>query len=444
MYEERQSTFRTMHPSPQNPPPNDARRFHRTTIALALTLLATVPWLVASGRYALRSAHDCDIWRQWAVTRYLAAHVNPYALGRAILERNYGPMTGESRRHLHDLVIYEIHPSLDAAGLPGYLPKYGPPTATYPPSSLLLIALTGGWLPRNSLHIVWLSLNAIFLALVTVQARRLHTPRGWGPGESLLAWTAVALLWPPVHEALRTLQFIIPVTWFIGQLALRGDRSTLRTALLLTFALIKPSAALPFILLPLLRGRWQPVALAGAFHLAATALVGWWVHTPPADLLRDWLRIPGYMLQGAYTIQEVINRLGVDNSPVGIAMSLGFAGSCALWAALHRRARAVDLAGFLAVASVLWTYHERYDFVLLLIPLLAALRRLADGPCRRRDLAIVAALVLIALALTDLAYQHDHPALHLVRWGGRLGLTILLAGTAALVREAHQREAAAA
>ena len=256
----------------------------RRLLLLAIVLLC-LPWLAFSARHALRAGHDCDIWRQWTVSRYVFAGINPSAISLGILEKNYGKMSGENRRRLKDFVIYEVHPSLDTTGVPNFQPAFGSPTATYPPSSLLMICLLGGWLPAGAVHGAWLGLSALALFLL---GRQLRGPPD-APVAGGLAVCALLLAWPPIHESIRTLQFIVPVTWFIALMVQHLDRRPNLAALCLAAALIKPSVALPFTLLPLVRGRWTVVGLAGAIHLAATLAMGALVHTPPLDMIRDFL-----------------------------------------------------------------------------------------------------------------------------------------------------------
>ena len=409
----------------------------RRLLPVAVVLLC-LPWLAFSMRHALRAGHDCDIWRQWTVSRYVFAGINPYAISLGILEKNYGKMSGENRRRLKDFVIYEVHPSLDTTGVPNFQPAFGSPTATYPPSSLLVICLLGGWLPAGAVHAAWLGLSVMALFLL---ARHLRGPPD-APVAGGLAVCALLLAWPPVHESIRTLQFIVPVTWFIALMVQQLERRPYLAALCLAAALIKPSVALPFTLLPLVRGRWSVAALAGALHLALTLAMGALVHTPPLDMIRDWLQIPGYMLQGAYSLQEVVNGLGWDNTRKGLALTLGFAAACAGWTAVHRRAHPADLAAFLCLASLLWTYHERYDSVLLLLPMLNLMTRLVRGRADRFDLLLAAAFVVLGLALTDAVYLQDLPGLRLLRWGGRAAMLVLFLGTARWVWRGHRRAVA--
>ena len=55
-----------------------------------------------------------------------------------------------------------------------------------------------------------------------------------------------------------------------------------------SLALVKPSLALPFLILPLVRGRWRALAVVAAVHLGATCLLALRVGCPPWDLLRQW------------------------------------------------------------------------------------------------------------------------------------------------------------
>lgn len=405
-------------------PPTEKLPIRRFLIA---TLIVSLPWLAFSLRYALRSGGDCDVWRQWTVSQYVQEGVNPYGVALDILKLNFGSMHGPDRLRLGEFVIYEVHPRFRTDGVTNFLSNVGPPTATYPPSSLLPIAWTVGRLPPRAVHPVWLLVN---LALLAALARAFSRDFDLG----LLFAFALLLIWPPTQEVFRTLQFVFVATVATLAGVRHLDSRPARAGLWFAFALIKPSVALPFLVLPLARGRWKTIAVAGGLHLAALGIMWTLLKTPPWIMLGQWMEISRYMLQGAYSLQEITNRLGFDNSPVGTAIMLLFAAACAAWCAVHRRANRYDLLAFLCFASVLWTYHERYDFFVLLIPLAWALRT-GTRP------ATLALFVVLGVALTDPVYSTDHPAAWALRWAGRLSLYALTALFAARLRAAHQASA---
>lgn len=390
-------------------------------IAIGLSILAGIAglaWLWASARFSLASRADNDVYRQWVSSQYVISGIDPYRVARDVLRQTFGDTRGEARMRLGRTRIYEVHPNFRTDGVGNYLPEYGPPTATYPPSSLLLLVFTVGLIPREFLLPAWLAVNLAALAwLVAGLARSAGRP------STGTLWPAavIVLLWPPTHEVIRTAQFgFLVMIWLLS--ALRGG-GQVREGLCFALMLLKPSLVLPLLVLPLVRRRWITLAVAAGLHVLGTLVMSALVGSPPWVLLAEWMEIPRYMLQGAYTIQEVINRLGLDNTTAGMGLTLGFVGLSALWCAWNRSAGDRRLLAFLVLVSLLWTYHERYDFVLLLIPLLWNLSDTEESSARRQ--AAIMAIFFVAIALTDAAYLGDHPMFRAVRWTGRLALACL-------------------
>ncbi len=395
---------------------------------------------LASARYALHAGWDSDVMRQWVVSQYLKVQENPWRISAETLELNFGPAHGENRFRLKDLVIYEVHPNLNTAGIKGVLPEFGPPTATYPPSSILPIWMTVGYLPETLVLPVWLVVNSLALALlawlwwsrsVLPQLPEDSSGRRWGP----IAALAVLLVWPPTQEVFRTSQFVFIVLCFLLLALDRVDRHGWWSGVFFSLALIKPSLVLPFLFIPLIRMQWRIFVVIAVTHGLAWLAVAWWISASPFQMLSAWLTIPSYMLQGAYTLQEYVNRLGLDNTTAGLLMTLGFVALCAAVALRYRSARSVDMIPLFVLCSLLWTYHERYDFVLVLLatPLFFAAR-----PAWLRNVSLASCL-LLGLALTDWAYMQDTSLVRLVRWGGRLSMLVLLGAAVMQLRVSAQR-----
>jgi hypothetical protein len=368
------------------------------------------------------------VFRQWTVSQYVKAGIDPYAVSLDILRLNFGDMKGENRLRLKDLKIYEVHPNFRMDGVEHVLPEFGPPTSTYPPSPLLMLTLTIGQLPKQLVLPVWLVINLLVLVLLVRSfAGTLSVP-------PLVAAT-LFLLWPPTHETVITSQFgFLVLYWFLASLR-NPERDTGREIFLYTLMLLKPSMSLPFFILPFVRGRWIAIGAAGLIHLALTFVMGALLDTPPLTLLSEWSQIPRYMLQGAYTIQEILNKLGLENTGTGMVITLGFVACVVGWCALNRRADPWKMASLLCLVSVLWTYHERYDYIVLLLPAFLLWRKFADNKQRGPLIWIeLMALLIVALALSDAVYLQDDLVFRLARWAGRLSLASLFIYYAAALR----------
>jgi hypothetical protein len=409
-------------------------------VMLAALLATSLTWLADSARYALSSGWNSDVFREWVVARYIVRHIDPWRISYETLRHNFG--TVEEFR-AQDRIIFEVHPRLDTTGVEGVLPEFGPPTSTYPPPGMFFFTLAMAWVPWDALLPFWLLVNGLALALLAsllrawVQELAGNRALPWWDLPPYLVCLALMLWWPPVQEIVRTSQFglIIALELVLG---LRWMRSReMLSGLCFSLALFKPHIALPFLLLPLFEGRWRALLTVAVTQLAAWFAVAAWVRAPPLQLVEHWLGISPYMLQGAYTIQEFYNKLQLDPA-TGTLITLAFATACAGWTWLHRRADLHTLAGFVAFASVLWMYHERYDYVVLLLPLVAVAWWSASS---RRDAArwALLAFVLLAAGLSDYAYYSREPLGRIVRWSGRLSLYALFIGHGVALRRAARR-----
>ena len=397
----------------------------RGALAAGLLLLAGIAIYVHSSFYALSSGGDADVYRQWTVSQYVLRGVNPYNLCLGALRETYGITYGPQRMRLRLVRMWDLADARPAPGETRIAPELGLPVATYPPSATFFLSLLLGSIPRDTLTILWLWVNTGLLVLLGMELRRhLDLP--------LPIVLTVLLLWRPTHEVIRTSQFC----FLVFACALAGirlmDRRPWLAGLLFAAALVKPSLTLLFLFLPLVRRRWIALLVPFAVHLAGALGLAAWLNTPLRGLLAAWMEIPRYFLQGAYTLQELFNGLGIENTPAATVAVLTFFAAVLGWSWMHRNAPVRDQLAFLCFANLAWTYHERYDFVLLALPLLGVLGRLADGGRERRwrDAAMLAAFVALEVALLDPVYGGVTLAARVLRWAGRAAVLLLFAGAA--------------
>lgn len=407
-------------------------------VLLLVVLAAGGWWLTVSIRAGLNAGADCDVYRQWTVSQYVHRGINPYSVATNVLFQAFGTTHGPDRARLQDLVIYEVHTAFVTNDVPGFLPAFGAPTPTYPPSSLLPLCDTIGRLPRKNIWSMWMGFNLLAVALLVVVLSRCF-PLGLHWKRSVVFAVALSLLWFPLHEVLRVQQFIVVAFLFsIWGLAVQ-KRCPVLSGVLFSLALIKPSATLPFMMFPAARWKWEAGIVVVVLHSAATLFMSYRLQTPPLLLMKQWMEVPRYMLQGAYSIQEVLNNAGLDNTALGTVLTLGFVGVCFGWVVVCRKADWQTHLVFLTAVSVLWTYHERYDFVVLLWPLFYFLSAWKAG--RRKGLAVaaIAALVLLNLAFPDFVYGSHAAVARIVRWIGRFSLVILFFVTAVELKMAARK-----
>jgi hypothetical protein len=406
-------------------------------LVLVAALSLGLGWLAYDVSLGMRNGRDSDLHRRWVVGQYVRERVNPYPLALAALHYTYGPLGG-GRAKPRVYAVPRLAPDDPAAGEAArtLLAAHRTPEAVYPPSADLLLAIAPGMLPESGVHLAGMIVNLVLLAACTLLLCRL--PPGAAVYSPLgIASAAVLMLgWSPTQSAVVAGQFSILVTVCL-LLAFRClDRHEYLAGAWFALALIKPSMALPFLILPLVRGRWRAIGVAAGLHLAATGVEALRFGVAPWELLRQWTGVAAYFTQGQFTLQEVVSWLHLADTPAGFAVIGGFVLFAVAWCLVNRAAADDSLIDFLCFVSILWTYHGPYDFVILLVPLA---RRLVPGAGSVRPgwwltaSPAVALFVCISVATSPWVYGDEvHLAARLVRHAARF---LLALGFAALAVE---------
>lgn len=248
---------------------------------------------------------------------------------------------------------------------------YGDPDMTYPPSAPVVFTPLVAPFSGETLRVVWIVLNLVALGVVCWVIPRLGARR-W-PWWWRLGFALAALASKPVRLSLGLGQFsLLPLALALAAIELEraeGDRrgKSWLAGLMLAIALVKPTVALPFLALFVVRG-WTLAALAAiGFQAAALAGVAAWLQVSPSRLVAEWLaRSRSQRAAGLIDVPSVAERFLPGASGYATPMALALLAACGavLWVGRRRSLLAqTAIAGWFAA---LFTYHRPYDLVLLL------------------------------------------------------------------------------
>lgn len=405
-------------------------------------------WLAFSVEAGLNRRYADDIHRRWVVYQYVLADVDPYPIARVALEKEYGPLA-EVRLGDHKIAkvpplspdeLATIAPELATPAALRLVAAHGPPESVYPPSANFLLASALGRLPESWINPCWMLCNlALLLACGWLLGTDLASAAPPG-GRGTLVPLTLLLLWAPVHTTLFSSQFALGLTACLVLSCRFMPTHGFLSGLFLSIALIKPSLSLPFLILPLVRLQWRVLATVVFVHGVGTLCQSLQFGVAPWTLLGQWLGVGGYFTQSMYTLQEYVNALHLDNSLLSRALTLGLLAAVLGWAWVNRRAGDAALFDWLCFVSIFWTYHNNYDFVILLVPV----ARLAYRCWPRGGWstwvgvaglsAAVLSFVCLSLACTILVYNDEAvPLFRAVRWAMRAALIAWTVGLAVWV-----------
>jgi hypothetical protein len=411
------------------------------TLVLCLIVsggLAGLAWLRFSVDKALHYGDWSDASRQWEVCQYVKAKINPYELAFRLLRDTFGPATGPNRVLLREQRIYSISMSTWDENTPGLLPGHPPPEATYPPSTMSMLLPTIGFLPKPILLPIYTAASLVFLALlISLLSRWFQEQTRLSHPLSLALVATLCLLWPPLQYVIANGQAgILALLCAVAAIRLL-DRAPVVAGALFMVSLVKPSMVLLYFFIPLIQWKWKPLWTTFFLGVILTILPSFWLREWPWVLISQWMGLCRYVLQGAFTLQEVLNAIGWENTVPGTLVVLLLWGAVLAWCAVHRRAGWEAHFAFLSLANLAWTYHERHDFVLLAFLLVFFAAKCAQSNRRTGAIIGLGLCLILGLALSERFYVPADGLAHALRWAGRAVLIGLWGLTATGVRQSH-------
>lgn len=276
-------------------------------------------------------------------------------------------------------------------------------TANYPPASHLLLWPLLGWPPVAALRGYWAVTTLLALAWLIWLGLRLSAA-GVGAERALIALLPLSMYatGATIGNGQLTIH-LLPMLMASAMLAARATgrwRDDLLAAALMLLVLSKPSLSAPFFWLLLwLPGRLRPSLLALGGYAGLTLWAAAFQQERLLTLLRDWLAVGTGVgaWAGSASIHLWLGRLGLSEAllPASFAMLalLGW------WGWRQRRADLRVLLGVTAIVARLWAYHNWYDDLLLLLPLLALWATAKSGADEKPARVLAGLLFALTTAL---------------------------------------------
>ena len=249
--------------------------------------------------------------------------------------------------------------------------------AIYPPATYVMLWPFVGWLDLAPARWLWAATALLALACLAYFAIR-----GSGaatPLERVLA-ALLAIGMNATGMAIGNGQLILHVLvpLIAAVFLLRRERDRLGHDIagvaLLLFSLVKPSISLPFFSLVLAWGRVRLLLLTTAGYAALTLAAAWFQPDGVSVLFSDWMKLglaesSGF---GYANLHSWLDGIGLQRWDLA-ASFLALAG-LSVWVYRHRGADTWLLMGVAALVARLWMYHQVYDDVLILLPMIALFR----------------------------------------------------------------------
>lgn len=154
----------------------------------------------------------------------------------------------------------------------------------------------------------------------------------------------------------------------------------------LIVSMVKPSTAMPFLLMAACRRRWAAIAVCVVGTAAAAWFVAWYTNASLVYQMQQFTKATEAALaEGANVLLRGLVALNLVSPALvrnWLAASVFAATALVLWRR-HPVMHILSVLGVLAVSARVWTYHRAYDDVMLGFLLLALLNRAVHEPSPR-------------------------------------------------------------
>ncbi len=276
--------------------------------------------------------------------------------------------------------------------------------AIYPPATYVMLWPFVGWLDLTAAR--WLWAASALLALACLACFAVAGSGAIAPLERALA-ALLPLAMNATGMAVGNGQLTLHVLTLliVASFLLRGTQPgwarDLTAAFLVVLSLAKPSLSIPFLPLLLVWGGTRLLLFVGTGYVALTLTAAWFQSGGVMLLLSEWmaLSVAESARFGYANLSSWLGALGLQ--PWDLSASLLVLGASSAWLYRHRRADTWLLIGVAAIIARLWMYHQVYDDVLILLPMIALFRvaKRAVSPGGRDLLAGVLLAVTTAAML---------------------------------------------
>jgi Glycosyltransferase family 87 len=325
-----------------------------------------------------------------------------YQFRRLVLER--GPNGAvDLVMHLHWAVGW-------FSGQPVYQ-EYG---ADYPPASFVLLWPFLGWLSVTSARWLWAATSVAALAAMVFLAVRISgVKENWERCFVTLLFLSMSGTAVTIGNGQLILHILLAL--LAGVLVLNLERNTwgddLVIAALLTWTLVKPSVAAPFLWVFLFGwNRWRPLLLVFIMYSFLTLVAAAFQKESLPALLEMFFRNASMTVihyPGTRNIHALLADIGLSEW-MPLCSVLMFA-ALGVWAFCYRHADRWVLVAVAAVVARMWTYHRVYDDMLILLPEVALLRIAKQSLSRNQSTVAGTLLGLSAIAMLCPGWLLEEP-----------------------------------
>jgi hypothetical protein len=239
---------------------------------------------------------------------------------------------------------------------------------------------------------LWAAANVLFaIGCVVLVARMADVS-----GVAVLGLLGLFFAGTPVRNTIGNGQHgLFSLFFLLWAVDLRRQNKTLLAAVCLAACWLKYTITLPLSLVFITREWRTTLAIASLLHVGLTVFLAFWTGESPLNMLLGPFMLAGHAVAATmFDVIAIARYIGISSligpGSVGVALFI----AVVVLMSKSNNDRITDLS-LLSLVSLIWSYHRQYDYFILIIPLVAALKHWQHRMMSIADMLIVLSIFLI-------------------------------------------------
>lgn len=218
--------------------------------------------------------------------------------------------------------------------------------------------------------VAWMLSNLFFLTGLVIVLRKTI----WKKMESIdfLLVSLALLASSPIRNQIFLGQHSIFAVFFVFLAIYFINTNEMLSGVMLAISYFKYSLTAPVMLFFLYKKKWKPIVVSGIVHIVLSVFSAIWLHRNIIDMMLAPVKQASWLTSSGFAdAVAVLSMAGIRGS-VGTIITVVVFLALAIWCLTTKNKNEYQILIILILWSLIFMYHRKYDYFVLIIPFAAA------------------------------------------------------------------------
>ena len=275
-----------------------------------------------------------------------------------------------------------------------YEEYYGPLEANQFPSLLWLLTPYTVFGPETA-KVAWMLSNLLFLTGLVIVLRKSI----WKKMERIdfLLVSLTLLASSPIRNQIFLGQHSIFAVFFVFLAIYFINSNEMLSGIMLSISYFKYSLTAPVMLFFLYKKKWKPIAVSGIIHIVLSVFSAIWLHRNIIDMMLAPVKQASWLTSSGFADAAAVLSLAGIRGSLGTIITVVVFLALAIWCLTTKNKNEYQILIILVLWSLIFMYHRKYDYFVLIIPFAAAVSSKLGMSFKKKNLEYIWRALVITI-----------------------------------------------